>query len=80
MKKTKELKTKAEYTKALARFEKIFHAPIGTKESDEADYLSILLKNYEDKHFIIDKPNMGDIVKNILNTPIELGFRKIFKK
>ena len=45
-----------DYQLALARFEKIFSAKSGTKESNEADVLSLLIKDYEDKHFVIDVP------------------------
>lgn len=49
---TKPIKTKKEYHKALKQFEKVFQAKVGTKESDEADTLSLLIQNYENKHFI----------------------------
>ena len=50
----KIIKTQKDYQLALARFEKIFSAKSGTKESNEADVLSLLIKDYEDKHFVID--------------------------
>ena len=49
----KILKTKEDYQKALERFEEIFLAKGGLAESDEADELSLLIKEYEEKHFII---------------------------
>lgn len=49
----KIIRTKKDYLKALERFEKIFQAKGGTPESDEADVLSLLIKAYEDKHFVI---------------------------
>jgi HTH-type transcriptional regulator/antitoxin HigA len=38
----------------LERFEEIFQAKAGSDESDEADVIALLIKEYEDKHFIID--------------------------
>lgn len=43
----KTLKNKKDYEIALIRFEKIFQSKQGTKESDEADRLSILISDYE---------------------------------
>ena len=53
----KVLKTEEEYTKALKRLEKIFHAPIDSSEGDEADLLSILIEKYEDEHYPIEAPD-----------------------
>ena len=51
------LKTKKDYTAALERFEEIFQARAGTEESDEADVLALLIREYEDKHYVIKAPN-----------------------
>lgn len=59
----KILKTKKEYSAAMERFEEIFQAQPGSAESDEADILALLIKNYEDKHYIIDAPNPIDAIK-----------------
>lgn len=48
----KKIKTKKDYSTALARFEKIFLAKSGTKEGDEAELFAIILKDYEDRHFV----------------------------
>ena len=55
--------TKNQYAKALQRFEEIFLAEEGTKESKEADVLSLLIKDYEDKYFVIDIPNPIEAIK-----------------
>jgi len=57
------IKTRKQYTKALERFEKIFLAAEGTKEGKEAGVLSLLLKDYEDKHFVIDTPDPIEAIK-----------------
>jgi HTH-type transcriptional regulator/antitoxin HigA len=41
----------------------IFAAKCGTKESDEADILSLLIHYYEEKNFIIDAPNPLEAIK-----------------
>ncbi len=43
----KIIKTKKDYNASLERFEEIFSAKRGTKESDEADVLSLLIRDYE---------------------------------
>ena len=59
----KMIRTKKDYRLAMERFEKIFQAKPGTKESEEADVLAILIKNYEDKVFIIDAPDPLDAIR-----------------
>lgn len=59
----KILKTKKDYNAALLRFEEIFQAKSGTKESDEADVLSLLIRDYEDKHFVINAPDPLEAIK-----------------
>ena len=51
------IKTKKDYHKALKKFEEIFLTKHGTKESDEANVLSLLIRDYEDKNFIINAPS-----------------------
>jgi HTH-type transcriptional regulator/antitoxin HigA len=53
----KIIHTKKEYEAALQRMEHIFDAKMGTPEGEEADELSMLIKNYEDIHYPIDKPD-----------------------
>ena len=59
----KILKTKKEYQQSLERFEEIFQAKSGSAESDEADVLALLIKDYEDKHYIIDAPSPIEAIK-----------------
>jgi|SRR5882724_10508095 len=59
----KMIRTKKDYQLAMERFEKIFQAKSGTKESEEADVLAILIKNYEDKVFVIDAPDPLDAIR-----------------
>ncbi len=59
----KIIKTKKNYHASLERFEEIFSAKQGTKESDEADVLSLLIRDYEDKKFVIDSPGPLEAIK-----------------
>lgn len=61
--KFKILKSKSDYREALNKFEEIFQAKAGTRESDEADVLSLLIREYEEKHFAITVPNPIDAIK-----------------
>lgn len=53
----KIIRSKKDYTAALERFEQIFQAKTGIPESDEADVLALLIKNYEDIHYTINVPD-----------------------
>ena len=59
----KVIKTEEEYTKALKRLEKIFHASIDSVEGDEADILSILVEKYENEHYPIEAPDPIEAIK-----------------
>ena len=59
----KKIKTKKEYASALERFEHIFQAKAGTKESDEADVMALLIADYENRHFIIEAPGPIEAIK-----------------
>lgn len=53
----KVLKTEEDYNQALKRLDEIFHAPIDSKEGDEAELLSILIEKYEDENYPIEAPD-----------------------
>lgn len=59
----KILKSKKDYALALERFEEIFQSKTGSKESDEADLLSLLIKDYEERNFVINTPNPIDAIR-----------------
>jgi len=52
----KLLKTNKDYQSAIKRLGEIFQAKAGTKESDESDILALLIKDYEERHFILEVP------------------------
>ncbi|SHG09199.1 hypothetical protein SAMN05444372_102224 [Flavobacterium micromati] len=51
------IKKENDYEKALKRLEVIFDAASISIEGDEAEILTMLIDNYENKHFPIDTPN-----------------------
>ena len=59
----KIIKTKKDYHSALERFEEIFSAKGGTKESNEADVLSLLIQDYENKHYVIQASSPIEAIK-----------------
>ena len=79
----KILKTKKDYLQSLERFEEIFQAKTGTKESEEADVLALLIKEYEDKNYLVQAPDPLEAIKyrmeqqGLTNTDLAqiLGFK-----
>ena len=59
----KIIKTKKNYLLTLKRFEEIFQAEENTLQSEEADLLALLLKEFEEKHYIINAPNPLEAIK-----------------
>ncbi len=59
----KPIKTDSDYQDTLDRLEKIFDAPVGTPESDEADILALLIDEYEKIHFPIEAPDPIEAIK-----------------
>jgi len=59
----KVIKTEEGYSRALKRFKEIFHAPIDTKEGDEAELLSLLIEKYEEDHYSIEAPDPIEAIK-----------------
>ena len=55
--KPKIIKTKTEYEGALARIEKLMDALPNTPQGDQLELLSLLVHDYEEKQFPIDKPD-----------------------
>lgn len=53
----KALKTKKDYIIATNRLMNIFHVAKGTPEGDEMELLMVLVKDYDDKYYIITDIN-----------------------
>ena len=59
----KVIKTENDYKAALKHLEVLFDAKIGTKESDDADVLALLIDAYETEKFPITAPDPIDAIK-----------------
>ncbi|CAM1352157.1 helix-turn-helix domain-containing protein [Tenacibaculum insulae] len=59
----KPIKTEKDYDKALERLELIFDATPNSKEGDEAEILSLLIENFENKHYPIEAPDPIEAIK-----------------
>ncbi len=57
------IKTESEYRKALERLKCIFDAPADSPDGEEAEVLSLLIENYEDKHYPIEAPDPIEAIK-----------------
>ena len=59
----KLIKSEADYRNALKRLEIIFDAPIDTEDGNEAEILSLLIENYENKYYQIEAPDPIEAIK-----------------
>jgi len=59
----KPIKTDKDYYQALSRLEEIFDAPINSNEGDEADILSLLIEDFENKYYPIEAPDPIEAIK-----------------
>ncbi len=59
----KPIKTEKDYEKSLKRLELIFDAKPNSKEGDEAEILSMLIDNYENKYYPIEAPDPIKAIK-----------------
>ncbi len=62
----KLIKTEKDYQQTLKKFEKLFDAPKGSKEGDEAEVLSILIEKYEREHYKIEAPDPIEAIKYVM--------------
>jgi HTH-type transcriptional regulator/antitoxin HigA len=63
----KILKTEADYQKASIRMMEIFEASPNTPEFDELELLIILIKDYDDKHYVIPELDPIQFIKFKMN-------------
>ncbi len=59
----KVIKTEKEYNNASNRLMEIFHAEQGTPEGDEMELLSVLIKDYDDKYYVLPQLNPLEAIK-----------------
>jgi len=53
----KPIKTEKDHNEALIRIKVIFDAPENSADGDEAEILSLMIEDYEDKHYPIEAPD-----------------------
>jgi HTH-type transcriptional regulator / antitoxin HigA len=59
----KIIKSEQDYFEALAELDRHFDAPVGSKESDYADVLALLVDAYERTHYPIEAPDPIEAIK-----------------
>ena len=59
----KLIKSETDYRNTLNRLEIIFDAPIDTEDGNEAEILSLLIENYENKFYPIEAPDPIEAIK-----------------
>lgn len=68
----KVLKNEKDYNKASLRLMEIFHADPNTPESDELELLSVLVKDYDDKHYPLPELDPLEVIKYKM---LEMGIK-----
>lgn len=59
----KILKTEEDYQKAVMRMMEIFDAVPNSKESEELELLTVLIHDFDEKHYILPDLNILDVIK-----------------
>ena len=57
------IKTEEDYEKALSVIDMLLSAPSGSEEVERLELVSILVEDYENKHYKIDTPDPIEAVK-----------------
>jgi HTH-type transcriptional regulator/antitoxin HigA len=64
----KPIKTKRDYQAALKRAEQLWHAAAGSTEADALDVLTLLIADYETRHFPIADPDPIQFLEYIMES------------
>jgi HTH-type transcriptional regulator/antitoxin HigA len=59
----KVLKTEEEYNKASVRLMEIFHTESNSSEFEELEMLTVLIKDYDDRHYPIAELDVLEVIK-----------------
>jgi HTH-type transcriptional regulator/antitoxin HigA len=60
------IRTKREYAAALREAERLWDAPEKSPEVEQLEVLSLLIEDYERRHFPIDSPDPIDFLLNVM--------------
>lgn len=64
--KLQPIRTKGDYAAALREAERLWDAPEKSPEAGQLEVLSLLLEDYERRHFPIDSPDPIDFLLNVM--------------
>ena len=64
----KPIKTKRDYQAALRRAEQLWHAAAGSTEADALDVLTLLIADYETRHFRIADPDPIQFLEYVMES------------
>ncbi len=62
------IRTKRDYEAALARVDTLWDAPAKSKEADALDILTLLIEDYEAKHYAIPSPDPIDFLRHVMES------------
>ena len=62
----KPIRSEKEYKAALQQLDKVFSAPEGPPEYDQAETLEILIEKYENENYKIDAPDPIEAIKYLI--------------
>lgn len=68
------IKTEEDYEEALAQVEKLMDAELDTPQGDKLEVLSILIEDYEKKHYAIELPDPIEAIKFRME---QMGLRNV---
>ncbi len=57
------IKTEEDYNNALKQLEKVFDAPENSLQGDEAELLTLLIEDYEEKFYSIEAPDPIEAIR-----------------
>ncbi len=57
------IKTKEDYKNVMHIIDSLIDSPVGSKEADKLEVLSILIEDYENKYYKIDTPDPISAIK-----------------
>ena len=64
--KLQPIRTKSDYAAALREAERLWDAPEKSPEAEQLEVLSLLIEDYERRHFPIDNPDPIDFLLNVM--------------
>jgi HTH-type transcriptional regulator / antitoxin HigA len=64
--KLQPIRTKGDYSAALREAERLWDAPEKSRQAEQLEVLSLLIEDYERRHFPIDSPDPIDFLLNVM--------------